>query len=472
MVKKQNRILIALLLLMCMVLSAIPSYAQETINVQVNNNAINFDQQPIVENGRTLVPLRAIFESLGAEVDWDSKTQTIVGTKGDTTVTLVVGNTTATVNDNVVELDVPPKIINDRALVPARFIAESLNCFVGWQEKTKTVYITDGNSKPQRSLSVHYIDVGQADSILILLPNGQNMLIDGGNNADGPLVVDYIKNQGIGTLDFVVATHPHEDHIGGLDTVINTFNIGEIYMPKVSHTTKTFEDLLNAIQNKGLKINSAKDGINIMNSNGLCIDIVAPVADSYADLNDYSVVIKITYLNNAFLFMGDAEELSENQITADVKSDVLKVGHHGSNTSTSESFLKKVAPQHAVISVGNGNSYGHPSQAILTLLNSYGINVYRTDEVGTIIATSDGNNITIDKNASAIQANAPPAEEIIRPTVQQEQQDEVSQIVYVTKTGSKYHRDNCRSLSKSKIPMSLSEAKLKFGPCARCNPPR
>ena len=137
MVKKQNRILIALLLLMCMVLSAIPSYAQETINVQVNNNAINFDQQPIVENGRTLVPLRAIFESLGAEVDWDSKTQTIVGTKGDTTVTLVVGNTTATVNDNVVELDVPPKIINDRALVPARFIAESLNCFVGWQEKPK-----------------------------------------------------------------------------------------------------------------------------------------------------------------------------------------------------------------------------------------------------------------------------------------------------------------------------------------------
>ena len=166
----------------------------------MNNNAINFDQQPIVENGRTLVPLRAIFESLGAEVDWDSKTQTIVGTKGDTTVTLVVGNTTATVNDNVVELDVPPKIINDRALVPARFIAESLNCFVGWQEKTKTVYITDGNSKPQRSLSVHYIDVGQADSILILLPNGQNMLIDGGNNADGPLVVDYSKNQGMGLL--------------------------------------------------------------------------------------------------------------------------------------------------------------------------------------------------------------------------------------------------------------------------------
>ncbi len=407
MVKKQIKILVALLVIVCITLSAIPIYAQDDISVLVNNNPVIFDQHPVIEDGRTLVPMRAIFESLGASVRWNENTRTITGQKDTLQITLVVGSTSAKVNDIQVMLDVPAKIINGRTFVPVRFIAASLNCFVGWQEKTKTIYITDGDNTPQRNLSVHYIDVGQADSILILLPNGQNILIDAGNNGDGALVVDYIKNQGIRTLDYVIGTHPHEDHIGGLDTIINVFDIGNIYMPKAVNTTKAFEEVLNAIQSKGLKINSAEAGVNIINSNGLCIDIIAPVSDSYDDLNNYSAVIKLTYFNKTFLFMGDAEELSESQITADVKTDVLKAGHHGSNSSTSQSFLKKVLPQYAVISVGAGNRYGHPTQEVLGLLSSFGINIYRTDEVGTIIATSDGNNITIDKNASVIQSNAP-----------------------------------------------------------------
>lgn len=407
MVKKQIKILVALLVIVCITLSVIPIYAQDDISVLVNNNPVIFDQHPVIEDGRTLVPMRAIFESLGASVRWNENTRTITGQKDTLQITLVVGSTSAKVNDIQVMLDVPAKIINGRTFVPVRFIAASLNCFVGWQEKTKTIYITDGDNTPQRNLSVHYIDVGQADSILILLPNGQNILIDAGKNGDGALVVDYIKNQGIRTLDYVIGTHPHEDHIGGLDTIINVFDIGNIYMPKAVNTTKAFEEVLNAIQSKGLKINSAEAGVNIINSNGLCIDIIAPVSDSYDDLNNYSAVIKLTYFNKTFLFMGDAEELSESQITADVKTDVLKAGHHGSNSSTSQSFLKKVLPQYAVISVGAGNTYGHPTQEVLGLLSSFGINVYRTDEVGTIIATSDGNNITIDKNASVIQSNAP-----------------------------------------------------------------
>lgn len=407
MVKKQIKILVALLVIVCITLSVIPIYAQDDISVLVNNNPVIFDQHPVIEDGRTLVPMRAIFESLGASVRWNENTRTITGQKDTLQITLVVGSTSAKVNDIQVMLDVPAKIINGRTFVPVRFIAASLNCFVGWQEKTKTIYITDGDNTPQRNLSVHYIDVGQADSILILLPNGQNILIDAGNNGDGALVVDYIKNQGIRTLDYVIGTHPHEDHIGGLDTIINVFDIGNIYMPKAVNTTKAFEDVLNAIESKGLKINSAKAGVNIINSNGLCIDIIAPVSDSYDDLNNYSAAIKLTYFNKTFLFMGDAEELFESRITADVKADVLKVGHHGSNSSTSQSFLKKVLPQYAVISVGAGNRYGHPTQEVLGLLSSFGINIYRTDEVGTIIATSDGNNITIDKNASVIQSNAP-----------------------------------------------------------------
>lgn len=468
MLRKHFKTVMALIIIVCMNLSAMPLNAQELIRVLVNDIAVSFDQPPVLENGRTLVPLRAIFESLGAEVDWDDKTGTVTGQKDGVHITLSAGSAFAKVNDTAIELDAPAKIVNGRVLVPVRFIAESMNCFVGWQAKTKTVYITDGDNKPQRNLSVHYIDVGQADSILVMLPNGQNLLIDAGNNSDGDLVVEYIKLRGINTLDYVIGTHPHEDHIGGLDTVIDAFNIGKVYMPKVSHTSRTFEDVLKAIQNKGLQVHSAKSGINLINSNGLCIDMIAPAADFYNNLNNYSAVLKLTYLNNEFLFMGDAEVLSENQITADVKADVLKVGHHGSNTSTAESFLRRVSPEYAVISVGEGNAYGHPSQAVLGLLNSYGVNVYRTDEAGTIVITSDGAGITIDKNASVIQSHAPPAEEPAQP--EQAQYD--SQTVYITKTGGKYHRDGCGSLSKSKIPIPLSEARLKYEPCSNCKPPQ
>jgi len=349
--------------------------------------------------------------------------------------------------------------------------------------------------KDDAELVVNFIDVGQADSIFIELPNSQTLLIDAGNNNDGETVVNYIKNLDYDTINYVVGTHPHEDHIGGLDTVINTFNIENIYMPKVQHNTATFEDVLLAIQNKGLKINTAKAGSNILNIGNLNVEILAPVNDTYAGLNDYSAVIKVTYENNSFLFMGDAESLSENEITADLKADMLKVGHHGSDTSTSREFLKKVKPTYAVISVGKDNSYGHPSNDILALLNEFDVNIFRTDEQGTIVARSDGNMILINKEPSPYETNAPPTVKIDTPAVITntpqiaekntpvieepvivketpaiEESKEV--IVYITKTGSKYHSGGCRYLSKSKIAISLQDAKSSYGACSVCNPPR
>lgn len=264
--------------------------------------------------------------------------------------------------------------------------------------------LNEENSK----LTVHYIDVGQADSFFIELPNKQTMLIDAGNNADDKLVVNYVKNLNYDTINYVIGTHPHEDHIGGLDTVINTFNIDKIYMPKAQANTITFEDVLKAIQNKGLKVTTAKAGVNILNTDNLNIDIIAPVNDTYDNLNNYSAVVKLTYGNNSFLFMGDAEHLSENEITSGVKADVLKVGHHGSNTSTSQAFLNKVKPKYGVISVGKDNSYGHPSNEVLALLNKFNVNVLRTDEQGTIIISSDGNVISTDNKPSPYEPNAPP----------------------------------------------------------------
>lgn len=245
-------------------------------------------------------------------------------------------------------------------------------------------------------MKVHYIDVEEGDSIFIELPNEKAMLIDAGEAVEGKKVINYIKQLGYSNIDYVVGTHPHTDHIGGLAQVINGFDVGKIYMPKVISTSKTYEKLLNTISMKGLKIQTARAGVNIINENNLLIDIIAPNNDSYSDLNNYSVVIKITYKNRKFIFMGDAEMISENEILTDVTADVVKVGHHGSNTSSGQNFVDRVNAKYAIISVGSDNNYNHPNMNIVNRWVNSGAKVYRTDLSGTIIAITDGNALSIE----------------------------------------------------------------------------
>ena len=247
-----------------------------------------------------------------------------------------------------------------------------------------------------RNMKVHYIDVEEGDSIFIELPNEKTMLIDAGEALEGKKVINYIKQLGYSNIDYVVGTHPHADHIGGLAQVINSFSVGKIYMPKAISTSKTYENLLNTISMKGLKIRTAKAGINIINENNLLIDIIAPNNDSYSDLNNYSVVIKITYKNRKFIFMGDAEMISENEILTDVTADIVKVGHHGSNTSSGQNFVDRVNAKYAIISVGSDNNYNHPNMNIVNRWVNSGAKVYRTDLSGTIIAITDGNALSIE----------------------------------------------------------------------------
>ncbi|MEW8959126.1 MAG: ComEC/Rec2 family competence protein [Moorella sp. (in: firmicutes)] len=253
---------------------------------------------------------------------------------------------------------------------------------------------TPGDGK---ELKVHFIDVGQADSILIQTPAGKAILIDGGNNDDGIKVVNYIKSQGVKELAAVVATHPHEDHIGGLDSVIKEIPVAAVYMPNAVTTTRTFEDFINAVKASGATRIRARGGVK-MDIPGLSVEFLAPNSNSYDELNNYSAVLKIAYGNTAFLFTGDAETVSEEEMLSagyNLKADVLKVGHHGSASSTSAAFLKAVAPKYAVISVGKGNDYGHPDPRVLERLQRAGVKIYRTDEHGTVIIVSDGRNITI-----------------------------------------------------------------------------
>lgn len=245
-------------------------------------------------------------------------------------------------------------------------------------------------------LKVHYLDVGQGDSIFIELPNNETMLIDAAESYQSENIINYLKKLNYQKIDYVIGTHPHTDHIGGLKDIINTFEIGKIYMPKVVSTTKTYESLLMAIKDKNLKINTAKAGTSIIDTDTLKVNILAPNSETYTELNNYSVVTKITYGTTKFLFMGDAEKLSENEIKEDVTADVIKIGHHGSNTSSSKDFIKKVNAKYGIISVGLNNKYNLPKEETITNWENSGTKIYLTSTNGTIRASSDGTNIKIE----------------------------------------------------------------------------
>ena len=247
----------------------------------------------------------------------------------------------------------------------------------------------------ENQVIAHYIDVGQGDASFIELTNGEVMLIDAGIASSSEKIIDYIKNLGYNRIDYVVATHPHADHIGGMAEVIEAFDVGAIYMPKAVSTSKTYENLLETIKNKGLSVKTGKVGVSVLQEEDLTIEMLAPNQDKYSSLNNYSIVLKITYGNTSFLYTGDAEELSEKEIMGNVEADVLKVGHHGSDTSSSEEFLKRVNPKYAVISVGEDNSYDHPASSTIKKLEKYTDHIYRTDLNGTVVVTSDGVNIAV-----------------------------------------------------------------------------
>lgn len=231
------------------------------------------------------------------------------------------------------------------------------------------------------NLRVYCLDVGQGDSILIT-NNNKTMLIDASTNEMGSRVVKYLNDLGIKKIDYLVGTHPHEDHIGGLDNVIKNFDIGTIYMPNVVATTKTFEEVIDAISAKKLKVTSPKTGDKFTVGNAECE--VMSIRNDKDDYNNCSIVIKMDFNNVSYLFTGDAEESVESSRKWP-HIDVLKVGHHGSNTSSSKNFLEQIKPEVALISVGQGNTYGHPTQATLKRLSNIGAKIYRTDENGTIL---------------------------------------------------------------------------------------
>ena len=263
-------------------------------------------------------------------------------------------------------------------------------------DTTKVSPTGDTDIKPGKPLRIHFIDVGQGDSSFIELPDGKSMLIDAGERKYGDTVTEYIHSLGYDSIDYVIATHVHSDHIGGMTTVLDDFDVEAFYKYDVSSTTKTYTDMISAIEDNNIAVYNVTAGDTLFEDTNLIAEVVAPKETDADEQNNNSVVIKLTYGNTKFVFTGDAEKSEEDGIWTNIKCDVLKVGHHGSKSSSSDNFLKKTEPTYAIISCGADNKYGHPSDETLNRLNKKNITVYRTDIQGTIICTSDGKNITMN----------------------------------------------------------------------------
>lgn len=377
-------------------------------------------------------------------------------------------------------------------------------------------------------LKAYYLDVGQGDSEALQLPDGKWMLVDAGDADHGSTVVDFLKNQGVERIDYLVATHPHADHIGGMVDVLSSFDVGELWLPDASTDTETFNSFLDAVEKRDVTTKEAKRGeVIVPASSGYEVTVLGPADGTQSDdMNDYSAVIKVTYGDTSLLLTGDA---TAQEIVDDSPGhvDVLKAAHHGSETGTTTAVLDAITPTYVIMSYEEGNSYGHPDQSVLDAISSAGCTAYSTAANGNVTATSNGQTVSVTKShdgtitagvsaaerqRQADEAKAKAEEEAKAKAAAEEkarleaeakaqaearakaeaeaaaqaeaqrkqqeaeaaaaaaqQQQQQAETVYVTRTGKKYHRYGCQYLRKSCIPISLDDAiNQGYTPCSKC----
>lgn len=382
------------------------------------------------------------------------------------------------------------------------FLLALIIFITGTSLNTRITSAAPANSITSETMEVHFIDVGQGDSTLIKCGE-HSMLIDAGDDSKGTLIQNYLRKQGIKKLDYLVLTHPDTDHIGGAPVVITKFDIDKVFVSNYEKDNKSYRKLIQALDDKRLKYATPQVGSQYFLGEAE-ITILSP-NDEYDNPNDSSIALLVQNGNNRFLFTGDAGEKAENDILdngINISADVYKAGHHGSKYSTSQNFFNAIRPAYAVISCGENNAYGHPHTETLNTLRTNGVNVYRTDEDGTIIATSDGKNITFDVPASETWKAGEPTgstSETAQPKVQQSSQDKettsapvieesrqetsvpdsvLNGITYVLNNNTKkFHNPSCSSVStikdKNREDTTRSREEIinmGYVPCKKCNP--
>ncbi len=334
------------------------------------------------------------------------------------------------------------------------------------------ICISGNANTPQLVMSV--IDVGQGDSILVEFPNGQDLLVDAGPRSAGQDVVSYLKKRNISRINILVATHPHEDHIGGMQDVLASFPVDKVWDSGYSHGSRTQENFLQTIKDKGIRFGMPKAGFSQMVGDAK-LEVLAPVralSGTNSDANNNSVVLRISYKQTSFLLTGDMESEERSTVSSWPETTVLKVAHHGSRNGTDKYFLSALSPKFAIISCARGNSYGHPHASTLSALKGAGIKIYDTEDVGTIVLSSDGKNVNVktlgasSHSSSYGQSGGNQSKEQPVPSGEGN---------YIGNKNSKiFHRPSCSSLpaEKNRVYFKTRDEAISQGyrPCKRCNP--
>lgn len=456
--------------------SSLPAYAT---NISIDDNNVQFTEAtgaPFIDQAnRTQVPFRQTMEAFGCTVSWDSVNKVAIAEKNGVTVQVPIGASYIIKDGQQIKNDTAALIKDSKTYLPIRAVFEAFGADVSWNSKTQTVV---AYSEKGLKMTIHYIDVGQGDSILIDFGEYE-ALIDAGNNGDGDLVVNYIKPYVDGDLDLMIATHTHEDHIGGLDDVLKAYQVDEIIDSGDTATSATYNDYYAAASSEPNCTYIADQDMAIDMSNGATLKIIESL-DGDSNANNDSVITLLDYNNFSALFSGDSESKAETGCLNKLSNvDVLKAGHHGSRTASTQSFLNVIRPETVIISAGLGNQYGHPHEEALQRFANIGASVYGTFKSGTIVLTTYGNSYTLNTSTKVTLSDAGDQESITPSQTVTNTNSVVtkSEAVYVGNSNTmKFHRLECRYVDDI-APDHIVYLKQRadainqgYVPCKVCNP--